>query len=136
MARPVVPAPGTAVVGESGTPAPARAPTARDVAEARRRARDWGRFTRNFVVQGTAAEWALCWMAALRRRLREIDGRPHLVFFLHDEVMVHSPVDDGRPGGRRRCATPASRRVGCCSARTPVEFALDVSTVDSYDQAS
>ena len=22
----------------------------------------WGRFTRNFVVQGTAAEWALCWI--------------------------------------------------------------------------
>jgi DNA polymerase-1 len=40
---------------------------AQDVREARRRARDWGRFTRNFVVQGTAAEWALCWMAALRR---------------------------------------------------------------------
>ena len=40
-----------------------------DVRAARRRGRDWGRFTRNFVVQGTAAEWALCWMASLRRRL-------------------------------------------------------------------
>src|SRR6185312_6730010 len=57
-------------------------------------ARGWGRFTRNFVVQGTAAEWALCWLGALRRRLWQLGGgddgdaaltaRPHLVFFLHD----------------------------------------------------
>src|SRR5690606_23788982 len=58
---------------------------AEEVRAARRRSRDWGRFTRNFVVQGTAAEWALCWMASLRRRLRTLGdgaaGRPHLVFF-------------------------------------------------------
>ena len=36
---------------------------------ARRWARDRGRFTRNFVVQGTAAEWALAWLADLRGRL-------------------------------------------------------------------
>ncbi len=71
--------------------------------EARRRrrrgaapARAWGRFTRNFVVQGTAAEWALCWLAALRNRLaRAATGGPHLVFFLHDEVVV-----DARPSSR------------------------------------
>lgn len=32
-------------------------------------ARERGRFTRNFVVQGTAAEWALAWMADLRSKL-------------------------------------------------------------------
>ena len=42
--------------------------------EARTRARDWGRFTRNFVVQGTAAEWALCWLADLRRQLDALGG--------------------------------------------------------------
>ena len=35
---------------------------------------------------------ALCRMAALRRRLLAIEGRPHLVLFLHDEVMVRSPA--------------------------------------------
>lgn len=34
--------------------------------------------------------WALCRMAPLRRRLLAIEGRPHLVLFRHDEVMVHS----------------------------------------------
>lgn len=58
--------------------------------EGGRAARDRGRFTRNFVVQATAAEWALTLMALLRGVL------PHparLVFFQHDEVMVHCPEE-------------------------------------------
>ena len=105
-----------------------------DVRAARGRRRDWGRFTRNFIVQGTAAEWALCWMAALRRRLLAIEGRPHLVFFLHDEVMVHSPAEvaDDVAAAVREAAAEAGRLLfGDC----PVDFALDVSVVDSYDQA-
>ncbi|CAN5203991.1 bifunctional 3'-5' exonuclease/DNA polymerase [soil metagenome] len=105
-----------------------------DVRAARRRARDWGRFTRNFIVQGTAAEWALCWMAALRRRLLAVDGRPHLVFFLHDEVMVHAPaaVADEVAAAVREAAAEAGRLL---FGDSPVDFALDVSVVDSYDQA-
>jgi DNA polymerase-1 len=107
---------------------------AEDLRSVRRRARDWGRFTRNFVVQGTAAEWALCWMAALRRRLLGIEGRPHLVFFLHDEVMVHSPVGvaDEVAEAVRDAATEAGRLL---FADTGVDFALHVAVVKSYDQA-
>ena len=39
-----------------------------------RRRRAYGRFTRNFVVQGTGAEWALCWIADLRNRLWRLGG--------------------------------------------------------------
>lgn len=101
---------------------------------ARQRARDWGRFTRNFVVQGTAAEWALCWMAVLRRRLLDLPGRPHLVFFLHDELMVHAPADgaDEVAAAVREAAVEAGRLL---FGDTPVEFALDVSVVDSYADA-
>lgn len=83
--------------------------TARDEREARRVARDFGRFTRNFIVQGTAAEWALAWIADLRLRLLGFPGVPedqaadpsgpafsrvpHLAFFLHDEVIVHTPIE-------------------------------------------
>jgi DNA polymerase I len=57
----------------------------------RQAARDWGRFTRNFVVQASAADWALTVLAALRRRLT---GTPaQLVFFQHDEVLVHCPAE-------------------------------------------
>lgn len=107
---------------------------AEQVRAARQRRRDWGRFTRNFVVQGTAAEWALCWMASLRRRLLAMDGRPHLVFFLHDEVIVHAPeaVADDVAAAVREAATEAGRLL---FGTAPVEFSLDVSVVDAYDQA-
>lgn len=104
------------------------------VGEARRRARDRGRFTRNFVVQGTAAEWALCWLAALRRRLRDLPGRPHLVLFLHDEVVVHAPaeVTDDVVVAVRDAADEAGRLL---FGSWPVDFALDVAVVESYDRA-
>lgn len=100
-------------------------------------ARDWGRFTRNFVVQGTAAEWALAWLAELRLRLRlrRIDGgAPHLVFFLHDEVVVHSPeaAADEVAAAVRAAATAAGRLL---FGDFPVDFALDVTVVGSYDEA-
>lgn len=114
--------------------ASAEGAAADDVRAARRRGRDWGRFTRNFIVQGTAAEWALCWMASLRRRLLAIDGRPHLVFFLHDEVMVHAPVDVAAAvaDAVRESAIEAGRLL---FGATPVDFALNVAVVESYDQA-
>jgi len=87
------------------------------------------------VVQGTAAEWALCWMAALRRRLLRMDGRPHLVFFLHDEVIVHAPADrtDEVVDAVRAAAAEAGRLL---FGRFPVDFALDVCVVERYDEAT
>jgi DNA polymerase-1 len=113
---------------------------------ARSRARDWGRFTRNFVVQGTAAEWALCWMAELRNRLAAMQGAstgraappfdrsPHLVYFLHDEVVVHAPeaFAAGAAAAVRDAAATAGRLL---FGDFPVEFPLSVAVVDSYDQA-
>src|SRR5690606_20517334 len=40
-----------------------------DERRARQAARDWGRFTRNFVVQASASGWALTMLAVLRQRL-------------------------------------------------------------------
>ena len=108
---------------------------AEDVRDVRRAAREHGRFTRNFVVQGTAAEWALCWLASLRRRLRGIgDGRAHLAYFLHDEVVVHSPAQDAAQvaDAVRAAADEAGRLL---FGDYPVEFALDLSVVESYADA-
>ncbi|MFU8946325.1 bifunctional 3'-5' exonuclease/DNA polymerase [Mycetocola zhadangensis] len=111
--------------------------TAVDERRARQLARDWGRFTRNFVAQGTAAEWALCWMAGLRLRLRALAddrGEPHLAFFLHDEVIVHSPshLIDAVTDAVTAAAEDAGRLL---FGRFPVNFALSVVAVSSYDQA-
>ncbi|WP_086690765.1 bifunctional 3'-5' exonuclease/DNA polymerase, partial [Streptomyces recifensis] len=51
-----------------------------------------GRFARNFVVQGSAADWALLLLAALRRAC--VDLAAELVFFQHDEVIVHCPAEE------------------------------------------
>lgn len=123
--------------------------TVADEQRARRAAGDQGRFTRNFVVQGTAAEWALAWLADLRLRLAELpeigaaaDGgagtrpaaasgpvfsrRAHLVFFLHDEVIVHAPAQQADEAAQaiRAAAASAGRLL---FGDAPVDFPLDLS---------
>ena len=109
--------------------------------EDRERARRaWGRFTRNFVVQGTGAEWTLCWLADLRNRLWRLGSagtvaeRPHVAFFLHDEVVVHAPeplVADVAEEVRRAAATAGRLLFG----GFPVDFPLDVAVVRSWADA-
>jgi DNA polymerase-1 len=118
--------------------------TPADERRARSQSRDWGRFTRNFVVQGSAAEWALCWMAELRTRLWELAGGaaeerrlvdgPHLVYFLHDEVIVHTPA--------HLAAAVADAVVASADAAGrllfgdfPVAFPVTAAVVDSYADA-
>lgn len=114
--------------------------TETETSRARGQARGWGRFTRNFVVQGSAAEWALCWMAILRGRLDELGGgawltdSPHLVFFMHDEVVVHSPADVAAEveAAIRASAAQAGRLM---FGALPVTFPLTVAIVDDYGEA-
>jgi DNA polymerase-1 len=102
--------------------------------------RAYGRFTRNFVVQGTGAEWALCWIADLRNRLWRLGGtgpldlRPHLVFFLHDEVVVHTPVAlaDEVVAQATAAATTAA---GLLFRELTIDFPLNTSVVRSYADA-
>lgn len=129
------PLPGDGWAGAEAVPSTDAAPS--DDRRARQAARDWGRFTRNFVAQGTAAEWAMCWMAGLRQRLHALAderGEPHLVLFLHDEVMVHTPEHLSAAVGVAvlDAANDAGRLL---FGDFPVDFALTVATVSSYDQA-
>lgn len=55
-------------------------------------ARARGRFARNFVVQGSAADWTLLLLAALRQSCANMAAE--LVFFQHDEVIVHCPEEE------------------------------------------
>jgi DNA polymerase-1 len=57
--------------------------------KARRASRGWGRFTRNFVVQDSAADMTAVMLATLRTRL---PAPAHLAFFQHDEVIVYTPA--------------------------------------------
>ncbi|MEV8268299.1 bifunctional 3'-5' exonuclease/DNA polymerase [Microbacterium sp. NPDC076911] len=117
-----------------------------EVARARRLARDRGRFTRNYIVQGTAAEWALAWLGDLRSRLARLPPAPateratasgtvfgrqaHLAFFLHDEVIVHAHESQAAAAAEAvRAAAEAAGRLLFGEFR--VDFPLDVSIADS-----
>lgn len=97
-------------------------------------ARAWGRFTRNFVVQGSAAEWAVAWMARLRLALRDLDGRAELVYFLHDEIIVHCPTP--LAGAVRAAIEAAAAEAGrIMFGDFPITFPLTVRAAGRYDEA-
>ncbi|MFE5090565.1 bifunctional 3'-5' exonuclease/DNA polymerase [Streptomyces sp. NPDC056638] len=97
-------------------------------------ARARGRFTRNFVVQGSAADWALLLLAALRRSLGSAGLRAELVFFQHDEVIVHCPQEEAE------VVVEAIRAAGDMAGRTafgdtPVRFPFTTAVVERYSDA-
>ncbi|SFY22899.1 DNA polymerase-1 [Streptomyces atratus] len=97
-------------------------------------ARARGRFTRNFVVQGSAADWALLLLAALRGSLRSAGLRAELVFFQHDEVIVHCPREEAE------AVVAAIRAAGELAGRTafgetPVRFPFTTAVVERYSDA-
>jgi DNA polymerase-1 len=117
-----------------------------------------GRFTRNFVVQASAADWALVLLAGLRRRLTALSGSgsdgsgsggsgaagsgsggsgsdgPGLVFFQHDEVIVHCPeaAASSVVAAIGEAAQEAGRLV---FGDTPVRFPVSTAVVACYADA-
>jgi DNA polymerase family A len=126
-----------ALTSDSGDP-----DQARDPQEAAAASRARGRFTRNFVVQASAADWALVMLALLRNRLAAAGaatsavqpGRPELVFFQHDEVVVHTPAGDGAEvaAAITAAAAGATRVV---FGDTDVNFPMSTAIVDCYADA-
>jgi DNA polymerase-1 len=112
-----------------------------DEGRAKRWARERGRFTRNFIVQGTAAEWALAWLADLRGGLTALEPAgadvpasrsgpafersPHLAFFLHDEIIIHTPAPLAEQVAEltRQAAARAGRLL---FGDFPLDFPLDL----------
>ncbi|MFE0588266.1 bifunctional 3'-5' exonuclease/DNA polymerase [Micromonospora echinospora] len=97
-----------------------------------RAARSRGRFTRNFVIQATAAEWASTLLATLRTGLAGTDAE--LVFFQHDEVVVHCPAGQAEAVARA-VGDAGTRAATLLFGDTPVRFPLDLSVVDCYADA-
>ncbi|MFD8919910.1 bifunctional 3'-5' exonuclease/DNA polymerase [Streptomyces sp. NPDC059569] len=91
-----------------------------------------GRFTRNFVVQGSAADWALLMLAALRRATAGLGGE--LVFSHHPAFMVPSreTAPDAVPAAIRAAGELAGR---IAFGETPVRFTFTTATVERYSDA-
>jgi DNA polymerase-1 len=63
-----------------------------------------------------------------------VSQRPHLVFFLHDEVLVHTPAHlaDAVVAAVHEAAAEAGRLL---FGAFPVDFPLDVAVVESWADA-
>jgi DNA polymerase I len=129
----------------AGDPEERRDPAAGAAARAR------GRFTRNFVVQASAADWALVLLALLRTELAAMTptgvadgappdgtglsaGWPQLVFFQHDEVVVHCPASlAGQVAAAIETAAAGATRLVFGS--TEVSFPMTTAVVSCYADA-
>jgi DNA polymerase I len=90
-------------------------------------------------VQGAAAEFFKTWAAVVRARLAPLDVRARVVLCLHDELVLHVPVELGDVVARgvddwlqeaayRWLAEPPSRG-------GPVRFVADVSVITRWSDA-
>ena len=103
-----------------------------EAAESRARAAARGRYARNALVQGAAAELFKIWAVTVRARAAGSGAR--VVLCLHDELLVHAPLEHGDAvaGLLEDCLQEAAHRwsPGC-----PVRFVADVRTLRRWSDA-
>jgi DNA polymerase-1 len=96
------------------------------------RAAAYGRYARNAMIQGAAAELFKMWAVTVRARCGPLGGR--IVLCLHDELLVHCPAGQGEAVSRLvgDCLHEAARRwaPGC-----GVRFISDTTIVRSWSEA-
>lgn len=111
---------GSAQISETGTT------EARAVTAAR------GRYGRNAVIQGAAAELFKVWAVTVRARSQGTGAR--IVLCLHDELIVHAPADQGQAVARliSDCLAEAVHR---WAPGTPVRFVAYVTVIKRWSDA-
>ncbi|WP_431607100.1 DNA polymerase [Protofrankia symbiont of Coriaria ruscifolia] len=91
-----------------------------------------GRFARNAVIQGAAAELFKAWAVTVRQELLPLSGT--IVLCLHDELLLHVPADRAEDAvlltHRTLAATAAYWAAG-----SRVRFVADVSVIDRWSDA-
>ena len=91
-----------------------------------------GRFARNAVIQGSAAELFKAWAATVRVAVRPLRAR--IVLCLHDELLVHVPEEHAEEAAAvvDRALTDAARR---WLGGEQVRFVADTSVVRRWSEA-
>jgi DNA polymerase-1 len=103
-----------------------------DIDRARRVAASRGRFARNAVIQGAAAEFFKVWAIIVRRRGRALGAR--VVLCLHDELLVHVPSASAEATVMllRDALDEAAYR---WSPHRGVRYLADVAVIDRWSEA-
>lgn len=91
-----------------------------------------GRYARNAVIQGAAAEFFKVWAIVVRRRVRPLGAT--IVLCLHDELLVHTPhAHADRTAQMVREAIDEAAHFWSPSA--DVRFVADVSVINRWSEA-
>ena len=100
--------------------------------EARSRAAARGRYGRNAMVQGAAAELFKVWAVMVRTRARA--DAAQIVLCLHDELLVQAPVEHGDAVAALLgdCLQEAAQR---WSPSAQVRWIADVSVIARWSDA-
>jgi DNA polymerase-1 len=94
----------------------------------------WGRFARNAVVQGAAAELFKAWAGTVRAGLAARGSEGRIVLCLHDELLLHVPADEAADAvALVKRALDATAH--WWAAGSGVRFVADVSVADSWAAA-
>jgi len=91
-----------------------------------------GRYARNAMVQGAAAELFKVWAVTVRARAAAFDAR--IVLCLHDELLVHAPVEHGEAVARV-VADGLQEAAHRWMPDTTVRFVADVSVIGRWSDA-
>jgi len=91
-----------------------------------------GRYARNAVVQGAAAELFKAWAATVRGGLGPLGGR--IVLCLHDELLVHVPAAQA-PAAAELLATALQSTAARWAAGSGVRFVAEVATGRTWAEA-
>ena len=91
-----------------------------------------GRYARNAIIQGSAAELFKAWAATVRHAVRPLGGQ--IVLCLHDELLVHVPESAARDA--RAAVEAALASAGRAWAGTDqVRFVADTSIIRRWSEA-
>ena len=105
--------------------------------DARSRAAARGRYGRNAMVQGAAAEFFKTWAVLMRARGRTLGAQ--IVLCLHDEVLIHVPAQNGPDAAALldRCLQEAAHRWAPRdrAGNQPVRFVSDTSIITRWSEA-
>ena len=91
-----------------------------------------GRFGRNAVIQGAAAELFKTWAVTVRARGRDLPAR--IVLCLHDELLLHVPADRA-PLAADLLEAGLQEAVRRWAPGTPVRFVAEISVIARWSEA-
>ncbi|MEM7322320.1 MAG: DNA polymerase [Actinomycetota bacterium] len=91
-----------------------------------------GRYARNALIQGAAAEFFKVWAIIVKRRVTPLDGR--VVLCLHDELLVHAPTEHAAAAADQ-VAEAVTEAAFYWSPNPDVRFLADVGVIQRWSEA-